>query len=73
MGSDERDADDARQEPRKKSSVMSEEHNSGGSTKRTKDKALVQNLRELYRPVLDEPVPQEFLEILRRKKAQGGK
>lgn len=73
MGNDERDSDDARQELRKKNSVMSEERNSGGSTKRTKDKALVQNLRELYRPVLDEPVPQEFLEILRRKKAQGGK
>jgi hypothetical protein len=36
--------------------------------RRKKDDGLVKDLRELYSPVLDEPVPQEFLEILRRKR-----
>jgi hypothetical protein len=36
--------------------------------RRKQDDTLVRDLRELYSPVLEEPVPQEFLEILRRKR-----
>jgi len=38
--------------------------------KRKKDETLVSDLRELYKPVLDEPIPQEFLEIIRRKRPE---
>lgn len=38
--------------------------------KRKKDETLVRDLRELYKPVLDEPIPDEFLAILRRKRPE---
>jgi hypothetical protein len=37
--------------------------------RRKQDDGLVRDLRELYSPVLEEPIPQEFLEILRRKRS----
>jgi len=48
---------------------MVEQPDKQSDGKRKRDDGLVRDLRELYKPVLDEPVPQEFLEILRRKRA----
>ncbi len=69
MANDEREAEGKRHEPGKHDKVMQDEDQTKtASTKRVQDKTLVRNLRELYRPVLEEPVPDQFLEILRRRK-----
>lgn len=68
MENDEQGAERKRPEPGKHDKAMQDNHTKDGASKRVQDKALVKNLRELYRPVLDEPVPDQFLEILRRKK-----
>ncbi len=69
MENDEHDAEGKRHEPGKHDKVMPEEdQNKAVASKRVQDKAIVRNLRELYRPVLDEPVPDQFLAILRRRK-----
>lgn len=36
--------------------------------RRQQDDSLVRDLRELYSSVLEEPIPQDILEIVRRKK-----
>jgi hypothetical protein len=41
--------------------------------RRKRDDSLVSDLRELYKPVLDEPIPNEFIEILRRKRSETSK
>lgn len=37
------------------------------------DDSLVRDLRELYKPVLEEPIPDEFIAILRRKRLEAPK
>ncbi len=68
MTESDREADDQRAPDKKQDGMTPDENKNPRSEKRAKDETLVQNLRELYKPVLDEPVPDEFLAILRRKR-----
>jgi hypothetical protein len=49
---------------------MAEQPDKKTDNRKKRDDTLVKDLRELYKPVLDEAIPDEFLAILRRKRPE---
>ena len=49
---------------------MAEQPEKKTDGQKMRDDTLVKDLRELYKPVLDEAIPDEFLAILRRKRPE---
>ena len=52
---------------------MAEQPDKKPDDRRKRDDTLVRDLRELYKPVLEEPIPDEFIAILRRKRPESPK
>lgn len=52
---------------------MAEQPDKKADNRRKRDDGLVRDLQELYKPVLDEPIPDEFIAILRRKRPETSK